>query len=155
MHNTFNSGVSLPSNFFFAGTNQAHAQNSDVEHDDAGREPLKEQAIWQAVILQAITDAMRAPTTPRIRKEKTQAIIWFSITNKDFLLVCEMAGIDPNYILKSIRKVIKCSSVINRRKQRMKRIKTIKFKKQVCGQTDAENSQPFKRSFNVVHSKFK
>jgi|GEM_PF-4311239 len=130
MSDTLDSGILLPFNFFSTSASQTYSKNSDFEHDDSALEPLKEQALWQAVILQAISDATHAPINQRTRKLKTQAIIWFSLTNKDFLCVCELAVLEPKYVINNVKKAIKRSAVIYRRKHHMKRLRNSRLKKQ-------------------------
>ena len=123
MLHTSDAGIILPFNFFSTSSSPTYSKESDFEHDDSGREPIKEQALWQSVILQAIFDATHAPINQKTRREKTQAIIWLSITNKDFLFVCEMAGVDPKYIIHNAKLAIKRSTANHRRKQHMKRLR--------------------------------
>jgi hypothetical protein len=130
MSDTLDSGILLPFNFFSTCACPPYSKDSEFEYDESCAEPLKERAIWQAVIIQAISDATHAPINQKTRREKTQAIIWFSLTNKDFLFICELAGLDPKYLVRHVKKAIKTTAVIYRRKQHMKRLRNARFKQQ-------------------------
>lgn len=95
----------------------------DLEAEDCTPEPLKEQSLWRSVIIQAAYDAACAPTTPKARRAKTKAIMWFSMQDKDFLTVCELASVDPVSIVHGIKKYIKQSTLTNKRRAHMKRVR--------------------------------
>ncbi len=124
-NNTLDSGITLPADYLETDSYKEHSAESIFGCE--GPEPLKEQALWQAVIRQAVLDATSAPTNSIARKEKTRAIIWFSMQDKDFLFVCEMAGMNPAFVLDRARKAIKNSSIINKRKLQLKRIRKARY----------------------------
>ena len=146
MYNIFDAGILFPFSSSLRSYANSYSKDSDFEHDDSGSEPIKEESLWQAVILQAIADASCAPLNQKTRKEKTQAIIWFSMTNKDFLFVCEMAGIDPGYIIHNVKKVIKSCSAIQRRQQYLKRLRATSSKKQSDNFNHTQKTKPKKVS---------
>ena len=115
-----------PLNYKIFSLLDLHSENSTkpgFEYEDSDTEPLKEQSLWQSVIMQAIYDATSHPVNSKTRREKTQAIIWFSIQNKDFQFICEMAGMNPLCVLRGAKRAIKHSSVVNKRKLHMKRLR--------------------------------
>lgn len=57
-----------------------------------------EQALWRAVITQALMDASNHSSKMELKYEKSQSLCWLSSGNKDFRTVCEYAGLDPNYV---------------------------------------------------------
>jgi len=64
----------------------------------AGKNPLKE--LWSAVLTKAVRDAFGASDWVDARS----AIAWLKSYNKDFRLVCEFAGRDPQYVYKKLIK---------------------------------------------------
>lgn len=62
-----------------------------------------EQALWRAVILQALEDAVSNSCKTNEKYHKTQALHWLEGTSKDFLLVCDYAGLSPEYVKKKIK----------------------------------------------------
>ena len=63
-----------------------------------GKDPLKE--LWSAVLTKAVRDAFSASEWINARS----AIAWLKSYNKDFRLVCEFAGRDPQYVYKKLIK---------------------------------------------------
>jgi len=63
-----------------------------------GKNPLKE--LWCAVLTKAVRDAFGASDWVDARS----AIAWLKSYNKDFRLVCEFAGRDPQYVYKRLIK---------------------------------------------------
>lgn len=57
-----------------------------------------EQALWAAVITQALMDAASASGKPEARRKKLSALDWLSLIDEDFTTVCDMAGLDPDYV---------------------------------------------------------
>ena len=56
--------------------------------------------LWQAVMAQAIADLQLPKTNKRYRTWQKQAKNWFDLKNQDFILVCKMARLDANQVLK-------------------------------------------------------
>ena len=69
---------------------------------------LPEQKLWQAVLYQSIHDSIfgdyKSLSTAR---EKEEAKEWLNIDNEGFKEVCENAGFNPNFVYKSIIKLMK------------------------------------------------
>ena len=63
-----------------------------------GKNSLKE--LWSAVLTKAVRDAFGASDWVDARS----AIAWLKSYNKDFRLVCEFAGRDPQYVYKKLIK---------------------------------------------------
>lgn len=70
-----------------------------------------ETALWVSVIAQAMMDALKRPQTPETKYYKREAIDWLSKNSPDFIMVCENAGMNPDYV----RKMAKRALVANRR----------------------------------------
>ena len=60
------------------------------------------EILYIEVIKKAFSDAfaVSAGTDPNQELSESQAKSWFSLSNKDFKLICEHAGTEPEYILK-------------------------------------------------------
>lgn len=59
---------------------------------------MNEQALWQAVILQAFQDAEITPYDSYTRFVRDQAKAWFNMHSADFHTVCSYAGYSPRYV---------------------------------------------------------
>lgn len=57
-----------------------------------------EEALWKAVIAQAMVDALSSNRKQEFIQYKNEAIRWLTTNSKDFLDVCERAGLDANYV---------------------------------------------------------
>jgi len=99
LFNTYNSSVKTPYDIF----DEVEQYNGvGVEQ---GRCELR--YLWRAVIAQALIDALNNSKKLSNRIERARAIAWFSPKNKDFLVVCSNADLDPNYVLEKARKALK------------------------------------------------
>lgn len=61
------------------------------------------QALWRAVILQAILDARTISRKRRKRKLKTKAELWIFQDEENFPLVCSLAAYDVDWIRRKLR----------------------------------------------------
>lgn len=122
--NTIDYGIILPSDFIESSSFYNLENPPSLAGENPVYEPVKERGLWRRVILQAVLDAALAPLTPQARRDKTKAIIWFSMHNEDFLKVCEMAGEDPASIIRRTKLHIKRRAVVHKRKSHMKRIRS-------------------------------
>jgi hypothetical protein len=93
-----------------------------------GYDTGNESALWQAVIIQAILDTLSIATNAHARRYKAQSILWLSLNNKDFILVCEMAGLIPSSVIKIANKAIKRHIASNRKKFHMCKLRNRKLK---------------------------
>lgn len=66
-----------------------------------------EQALWRAVITQALMDAGSRSIKREAKFHRAQAIAWFSKRNPDFQLVCALAGLDMDYVFDRAHKAIR------------------------------------------------
>jgi hypothetical protein len=62
-----------------------------------------EKSIWKAVILQGILDISSCSRRTEDVIARQEAIKWFDLSNKDFLTVCKMADLIPEYVIKKTR----------------------------------------------------
>ncbi len=82
---------------------------------EKGREPatnldcsvMGEQALWRAVIMQALTDAGSQSKKMEAKFHRAQAIAWFSKRNPDFQLVCALAGMEMEYVFERAHAAIR------------------------------------------------
>lgn len=65
-----------------------------------------EQALWRAVITQALMDAGSNSQKMEAKLERRRAIAWFRKKNRDFEAVCALAGFEVEYVLANARKAI-------------------------------------------------
>ena len=65
------------------------------------------EILYIEVIKKAFSDAfaVSAGTDPNQELSESQAKSWFSVHNKDFKLICEHAGTEPEYIIKLYEKL--------------------------------------------------
>lgn len=57
-----------------------------------------EQALWRAVITQALMDASSQSKKMELQYEKSQAHCWLTGFSEDFRTVCDYADYDPHYV---------------------------------------------------------
>ncbi len=63
-----------------------------------------EQRLWQAVLGQAVADAMMDdPQSQESVGAKKSARFWFDSADRNFRCVCEMAGMDPDAVSEAWR----------------------------------------------------
>ncbi|MGE0754999.1 MAG: hypothetical protein AB7L92_07540 [Alphaproteobacteria bacterium] len=65
-----------------------------------------ETSLWIAVITQAVMDALSKSRNPEIQFHKREAIYWLTENNKDFIIVCLNAGLDPDYVRQKAKRAI-------------------------------------------------
>lgn len=65
-----------------------------------------EQALWRAVILQMLEDATSQSRKTQDQHARTQARNWLEGRHADFIMVCDMAGLDVQYVRKKIKKAL-------------------------------------------------
>lgn len=90
-----------------------------------------EQALWRAVISQAISDALASNLKDDVLHYKEEAMMWFLGGGEDFCDVCERAGLEPYYVRKKAKRAMiapPClridagASTEYRRKKRLRRL---------------------------------
>jgi hypothetical protein len=67
-------------------------------HEDKPTDPCT--ALWRAVIMQALIDAGNNFKRAEYKNYKAQAISWLSGNSDDFLEVCMLADMEPDYVKK-------------------------------------------------------
>lgn len=82
-----------------------------------------ERRMWQSVIEQAFSDAMRPdPKNQNDLREKRIAANWIRSCGPDFRLVCDLAGMDPDFLSDAFnagrvdREVMRSSSKLSKEK---------------------------------------
>jgi hypothetical protein len=65
-----------------------------------------ETALWVAVITQALMDALNRSRHPEQQHHKQAAIQWLTGNSRDFRHVCELAGLDHNYVRRKAKRAI-------------------------------------------------
>lgn len=65
-----------------------------------------EQALWRAVITQALMDAGSTSHKREARLYRYQAIAWLSRKNKGLQVVCALAGYDLEYVMERAKEAI-------------------------------------------------
>ena len=68
--------------------------------------PNPNQAIWKAVIMQAIIDATNNSKKPEFKTMKRQALQWLEGKSQDFKRVCRLAGLDEKYVINKAKYAI-------------------------------------------------
>ncbi len=72
--------------------------------DDSGE--AKMQALWRSVIMQALIDAA-SNSKKRIDKlNRARAIEWLKYSDEDFIEVCTLANMDPDYVRYNAQKAM-------------------------------------------------
>lgn len=66
-----------------------------------------EQALWRAVITQALMDAGSTSKRLESKVARAQAVAWFNRRNRDLHTVCSLAGFEVEYVLDKAREAIK------------------------------------------------
>jgi|GEM_PF-3198359 len=57
-----------------------------------------EQAVWRAVLMQMLSDALSRSHKRETRRLKREALDWLTGKGRDFRMVCDYAGYDPSYL---------------------------------------------------------
>lgn len=74
----------------------------------------RNQALWRAVILQAILDATSSAKRSENIVEKQKATNWIFDKNTDFDAVCFLAGYSTSYVRRKAKKFITSSALIKK-----------------------------------------
>lgn len=70
--------------------------------EDSALYPRAEQAMWRAVILQAMVDAVSKSSKPETVRARKAALTWLAGDSDDFVQVCEQAGWHADYVRKRV-----------------------------------------------------
>jgi hypothetical protein len=87
---------------------ESHAKSAGYTSSETNDfDPVRgEKALWQAVITQALMDARCESKKSEARQQKQQAIRWLLKRSEDFFWVCNLANLDPHYVLKKNREAL-------------------------------------------------
>ena len=83
-------------------SNNASVSNTFESHNQSSGEI----SMFRAVIMQALLDIGSNSKRTEDKVAKNQALSWFDIKNKDFLMVCDFANFDPHQTLKNAKRAI-------------------------------------------------
>ena len=75
--------------FIFSSNSEQHSKQSFADH---------ESALWRAVITQALMDAASRSRKTEAVRHRQDALEWLLGITQDFEIVCENAGMDPDYV---------------------------------------------------------
>ena len=64
-----------------------------------------EQKLWRAILNQALEDCFGVSTLHLCKHEKDEAEHFFKVKSKDFLKICENAGVCPDRLWKRVQKL--------------------------------------------------
>lgn len=67
-------------------------------HYDCRHSPEKYRNLWNAVLLQLTKDFVTRSVTTPAQFHKSQADCWFNPHNKDFRMLCDIVGMDPDEV---------------------------------------------------------
>lgn len=87
------------------GRHSVHAQSAAIESDqavDATPPARGYQRLWRAVLLQQIQDAKSQSRDEERHFDRHTARHWIFENRRDFAIVCELAGLDPDYVRRRI-----------------------------------------------------
>ena len=80
--------------------------DSPLESNHPSKETPSESALFRAVVMQALLDSVSQSKRSEDKIAKNQAIKWFDIKDKDFLMVCSLAGLNAKWVLEKSKKAI-------------------------------------------------
>lgn len=81
-------------------------QKITENHSALLQENQNRQALWKAVVLQALLDLKSTSKKKMAKCARNQADKWINLYNKNFLRVCGLADLDPDYVISHKRKII-------------------------------------------------
>ncbi len=85
------------------GTRQNH--HEAMPHLDAPYNPVvSQQALWRAVIVQALMDAACGSKKYEAIQARQEALIWLRGNSRDFATVCYYAGFEPEFVRMMVKK---------------------------------------------------
>lgn len=64
----------------------------------------QEQAMWRAVIVQALMDASCGSQKYEAAQARREALVWLRGTSQDFATVCYYAGFEPEFVRKMVKR---------------------------------------------------
>lgn len=89
---------------------------------------MPECSLWRSVILQALADACAHSLSPGAVLERQRARAWFFETNDGFTQVCQLAGMNPEFVRRKAREAVESGRMVvelaiaaQRRQRQMKK----------------------------------
>lgn len=80
----------MPSgSYFYVSQHDDHSHGSFADH---------EPGLWRAVITQALMDASSRSRKSEAKRYRNDALFWLLSDTDDFTIVCDNAGLDPDYV---------------------------------------------------------
>lgn len=86
--------------------NKSGTSLEDLLYGEPRNPTRREQAMWRAVILQMVTDAISRSRKQEARRNRREAVAWLTGNSRDFRTVCDLAGYDPHYLQASVRDML-------------------------------------------------
>lgn len=80
--------------------------HSQTPHRDSGFAD-HEASLWRAVITQALMDAASRSRKPEAIRQRHEALEWLLGITRDFEIVCDNAGLDPDYVRTEARAALR------------------------------------------------
>jgi len=81
-----------------------------IEIDLSEHEPVEsidsQRSMWRAVIKQAVVDSISRPIKTIDKVAKIRAIRWLMDCSEDFTTVCELADMNPSFVIQKSDKVL-------------------------------------------------
>lgn len=74
--------------------------------DDPYNPVRGEKALWVAVIMQAMTDALSRSLNKEVQYHKHEAIRWLTENSKDFIEVCLSADMNPDEVRRKAKRAL-------------------------------------------------
>src|SRR5262245_37362871 len=65
-----------------------------------------ERGLWRAVLTQALMDAASHSRKPENQFHKHEATAWLTGFSKDFVMVCDLADLDPSYVRRAVKRAL-------------------------------------------------
>lgn len=102
----------MTENRFFRNTHSNFYMNAIPDAGEhlgatgAENNPYGLRGLWRAVIAQALIDALNGSKKVASKIERARSIAWFSLSNKEFLIVCAYADLDPHYVIQKVRQAL-------------------------------------------------
>ena len=66
-----------------------------------------EISLWRAVILQATLDCLTQSSRTENIKSRKDAQSWFNIKNRNFIMVCNFAELNPCFVIHRVKYALK------------------------------------------------
>lgn len=95
-----------PTTKAISSSSSAHTVGDMYANDGPYNMSAGEQAMWRAVIVQALMDASSLSKKPENLQHKHDALVWLRGTSEDFHRVCHYAGFDPSCAKQMIREAL-------------------------------------------------